>query len=123
MPLVLIVEDNNMNRKLMRDILEIRFDVLDAASAEDALKVLSVQHPDLIVMDLQLPGMDGLSLARRLKQEGDTRNIPIVAVSAHAMKQNIDEALACGCAAYITKPLVDDPFDLADRLARIASQA
>src|SRR5262245_50484014 len=117
MPQVLIVEDNSMNRKLMRDILEIRFDVLEAASAEEALQLLSEQHPSRIVMDLQLPGMDGLALTRRLKRDGTTREIPIVAVSAHAMKQNIDEALACGCSAYITKPLVEDPFDLANRLA------
>lgn len=123
MPQVLIVEDNAMNRKLMRDILEIRFDVLEAVSAESALQVLAARHPDLIVLDLQLPGMDGLTLARRLKREMNTKDIPLVAVSAHAMKQNIDEALACGCAAYITKPLVDDPFELADRLARLAGAA
>jgi CheY-like chemotaxis protein len=116
MPLVLLVEDNLMNRKLMRDILEIRFDVVEAERAEDALIIMKNSRPDLIMTDVQLPGMDGLALARRLKGDPGTRAIPVVAVSAHAMQRNIDEALAAGCVAYVTKPLVEDPFVLVDRL-------
>lgn len=117
MPLVLVVEDNTMNRKLMRDILEIRFDVLEAHSAEDALVLLQDYRPDLILMDLQLPGMDGLSLTRLLKQDPDFRATPVIAVSAYAMKFNIEQALDAGCVEYVTKPLTEDPFAFVDRLA------
>src|SRR5689334_20210015 len=109
MPLVLVVEDNAMNRKLMRDILEIRFEVAEAHSAEEAVPLLQLRRPDLILMDLQLPGMDGLALVRQLKQDPATRDIPVVAVSAHAMKHNIEQALDAGCIEYVTKPLTDDP--------------
>jgi CheY-like chemotaxis protein len=119
MPLVLVVEDNQMNRKLMRDILEIRFDVIEAPSAEEAIPLLQQRRPDLILMDLQLPGMDGLTLVCHLKQDSATRDIPVVAVSAHAMKHNIEQALAAGCVEYVTKPLTEDPFAFVDRLARL----
>ncbi len=119
MPLVLVVEDNAMNRKLMRDILEIRFDVLEAHSAEEAVPLLREQRPDLILMDLQLPGVDGLTLVRRLKGDPETRDIPVIAVSAHAMRHNIDQALSAGCLEYVTKPLTEGPFAFVDRLARL----
>jgi CheY-like chemotaxis protein len=119
MPLVLVVEDNPMNRKLMRDILEIQFEVIEAHTAEEAIELLEDHKPDLILMDLQLPGMDGLTLVRRLKEDPVTRDIPIVAVSAHAMKQNIEQALEAGCAEYVTKPLTEDPFVFADRLTHL----
>lgn len=119
MALVLLVEDHPTNRKLMRDILEIRFEVAEAGSAEDALTVLQQQRPQLILMDLQLPGMDGLTLVRQLKQDTTTQDIPIVALSAHAMQQNIDGALAAGCVEYITKPVVEDPFAFVERLEKL----
>ncbi len=123
MPLVLVVEDNAMNRKLMRDILEIRFEVLEATRAEEALALLRETPPDLILMDLQLPGMDGLTLTRQLKADPATKPIPIIAVSAHAMQANIDQALAAGCAHYVTKPLVEDPFAFVDRLEKLIAAA
>lgn len=119
MALVMMVEDNAMNRKLMRDILEIRFDVTEATSAEEAQELLKEITPDLILMDLQLPGMDGLTLVRKLKADPDQRDIPIVAVSAHAMQEIMDEASAAGCLAYVTKPLVDDPFDFVEWIERV----
>jgi CheY-like chemotaxis protein len=118
MPLVLLVEDHEVNRKLMRDILSIRFEVAEAARAEEALEVLREQDVDLILMDMELPGTDGLTLTRRLKADDLTRDIPIVAVSAHAMQQNIDEALRGGCVAYVTKPLVEDPFVFVEWLSQ-----
>jgi len=118
MPLVLVVEDNAMNRKLMRDILEIQFEVIEAWSAEEAIPLLRQRRPDMILMDLQLPGMDGLTLVHQLKQDPATRDIPVIAVSAHAMKHNIDQAFAAGCVEYVTKPLTEDPFAFVDRLAR-----
>lgn len=115
----LIVEDNPMNRKLLRDILEIHFTVLEAESAEDAETVLQETIPDLIFLDMQLPGMDGLTFARKLKQNAQFDSIPIVAVSAHAMEENIEDALDAGCREYITKPITEDPFLLAERMAEL----
>jgi CheY-like chemotaxis protein len=118
MPLVLLIEDHESSRKLMRDILSIRFDVAEAGRADEALGVLRERVVDLILMDMQLPGTDGLTLTRQLKSDPATQAIPIVAVSAHAMQQNIDDALASGCVAYVTKPLVDDPFVFVEWLSQ-----
>lgn len=121
MPLVLVVEDNAMNRKLMRDILEIRFQVVEAISAEEAIPLLEEIKPDLILMDLQLPGMDGLTLTRKLKADPETRDIPVVAVSAHAMQERMDEAEDAGCVNYVTKPIVEDPFAFVERMEKLIS--
>jgi two-component system cell cycle response regulator DivK len=120
---VLLVEDNPTNRKLLRDILEIKFDVVEAESAEAAADLLRSCRPDMIFMDLQLPGMDGLSFIRLLKKDAATRGIPIVAISAHAMPEDIEEALSSGCAEYVTKPLVEDPFEFAERMDRLLQSA
>jgi len=119
----LIVEDNAMNRKLLRDILEVRFEVLEADSAEQAAVVLERSRPDLIFMDLQLPGLDGLTYTRRLKASSATSPIPIVAVSAHAMQDNIEQALAAGCVEYVTKPLTEDPDAFVERMARLVGSS
>jgi CheY-like chemotaxis protein len=115
---VLLVEDHPMNRKLFRDILEMQYVVVEAGSAEAALEHLESVRPDLIVLDVQLPGMDGLTLLRKLKADPATAAIPVVAVSAHAMERDIEMARAAGCVDYITKPVTDDPFTLLDRLGR-----
>jgi CheY-like chemotaxis protein len=115
----LIVEDNAMNRKLLRDILAPQFEVLDAESAEEATTILEQHRPDLIFMDLQLPGLDGLSYVRQLKAASSTVAIPVVAVSAHAMQDSIDQALAAGCVEYVTKPLTEDPDDFVARMANL----
>src|SRR5579884_2144935 len=106
----LLVEDHPMNRKLFRDILEMQFHVYEAESAEEALETLRQVRPDLIVLDVQLPGMDGISMLRRVKADPQTREVPVVALSAHAMSHDIETARAAGCADYITKPITDDPF-------------
>jgi CheY-like chemotaxis protein len=120
MTIAMLVEDNAMNRKLLHDILAIRFEVVDAESAEKALELLQTHIPDLMLVDLQLPGMDGLALMRRLKETPATAAVPMVALSAHAMQEDIEEAMDCGCAEYVTKPLVEDPFAFVDRMARLA---
>jgi CheY-like chemotaxis protein len=115
---VLLVEDHPMNRKLFRDILEMQFDVLEAESAEDALAILETRRPDLILLDMQLPGMDGLTLTRRLKADPQRCVIPIVGLSAHAMRRDIEQARLAGCVDYITKPITDDPFVFLERISK-----
>jgi two-component system cell cycle response regulator DivK len=115
---VLLVEDHPINRKLFRDILDIQFEVVEAGSAERAQELLQTVMPNLILVDLQLPGMDGLTLVRWLKSNPTTAPIPVVAVSAHAMSRDIEQAKAAGCRDYITKPITDDPFTFLERVAR-----
>ena len=123
MAVILLVEDHPMNRKLFRDILLFQFEVEEAVSAEAALDLLRTRHPDLILMDIQLPGMDGLALTRHLKSEPATAGIPIIALSAHAMTRDIDMARDAGCVDYITKPITDDPFTFLERIAQSLNAA
>jgi two-component system cell cycle response regulator DivK len=123
MPRALLVEDNAMNRKLFRDIMEKQFEVLEAETAEAALELLEHHRPDLILLDIQLPGMDGLTFLRLIKRDPARADIPVVALSAHALQEDIRQALASGCTEYVTKPLVEDPIAFAERLARLATTA
>ncbi len=103
---VLVVEDNAANQLLTCSILEREgFQTDVAESSVEALKVIDEHRPDLILMDLQLPGVDGLTLTRRLKTIPELKEIPIVAVTAHAMIGDRASALAAGCAGYISKPI------------------
>ena len=116
-PLILLVEDNETNQMLAMTVLQrdgYRVDV--AGSSEEATLRLAAARPDLILMDLQLPGQDGLSLTRALKEDPATNSIPIVAMTAHAMLGDADEALAAGCAGYIAKPI--DTRVLGDQVRR-----
>jgi CheY-like chemotaxis protein len=104
--LILIVEDNPSNLKLVKTVLSLEgYDIQTATNAEEALERLNTFHPHLILMDVQLPGMDGLQLTKKLK--GDTRfqNIIIVALTAYAMKRDEEKALASGFDGYMTKPI------------------
>jgi CheY-like chemotaxis protein len=108
---ILIVDDNPHNLKLARVLLVSEgFDVRTAVDAEDALRVLSAFEPRLILMDLQLPGMDGLELTRRLKDDPERRHILIIALTAYAMKGDEAKAIAAGCDGYVTKPIDTDAF-------------
>ena len=103
---ILIVDDNAQNLKLARVVLANEgFDVHTASNAEDALQLLRTVTPRLILMDIQLPGMDGLELTRRLKADPATRAIGIIALTAYAMKGDDEKAFAAGCDGYITKPI------------------
>lgn len=103
---ILIVDDNASNLKLLRLMLETEgYLVRTAEHAYAALQVLSGFTPRLILMDIQLPGMDGLALARELKANPRTAGIAIVAITAYAMKGDEEKALASGCDGYITKPV------------------
>jgi two-component system, cell cycle response regulator DivK len=106
LPLILVVEDNEANQLLACSVLEREgFRVAVAGNAKEAMERLSTLKPDLILMDVQLPGEDGLGLTRRLKADPRTSTIPIVALTAHAMVGDKEEALAAGCAGYIPKPI------------------
>lgn len=103
---VLIVEDNELNMKLFHDLLDAQgYETLQTREGLQALALARQHRPDLILMDIQLSGMDGLEATRRLKADLATRDIPVVAVTAYAMPGDREKALAAGCAGYITKPL------------------
>lgn len=105
-PLVLVIDDHPMNLKLARWLLAAEgFEVAACPTAEDALEFLGRRLPDLVLVDLALPGMSGLEFTRTLRASADTRVLPIVAMTAFAMRGDEDEARAAGCDAYITKPV------------------
>ena len=110
---ILIVEDNEANQLLARAVLEMEgFDVEIAGSAPEARDAISGRAPDLILMDIQLPGEDGLSVTRTLKSDPATTSIPVVALTAHAMLGDKEQALEAGCAGYISKPIDTRTFGL-----------
>jgi len=103
---ILVVDDNATNLKLVSDLLEFEgYHILKAIDAEQARDVIRRSPPALILMDIALPGMDGLTLTRMLKADEKTRHIVIVALTAFAMKGDDQKALAAGCDGYITKPI------------------
>jgi CheY-like chemotaxis protein len=105
-PLVLVVDDNEAGLLLARSVLELDgFRVDSASSSDEVLERLKVRAPDLILMDVQLPGQNGLALTRQLKADPATAAIPIVALTANAMTGDREQALAAGCSGYISKPI------------------
>jgi len=108
---ILLVEDNPANQLLSLTVLEqAGFTVDVAESAVEVIRRLRANRPDIILMDVQLPGQDGLSLTRELKADPSYSSIPIVALTGHAMIGDREEALAAGCAGHITKPIDIDVF-------------
>lgn len=115
---ILIVDDNPVNLKLVSDVLEAADFVIErAVDAEQAQTILGNTIPDLILMDIALPGMDGLTLTRKLKADPRFAGVPIVALTASAMKGDDHKAFAAGCTSYITKPI--DTRRLALQLLKI----
>jgi two-component system cell cycle response regulator DivK len=103
---VLLIEDNLMNMELATDLLEAAgFQVLKAERAEAGIAMAVAEQPDIILMDIALPGMDGLEATRRIKQDARTAWIPIVALTASAMRGDNDRARSAGCCGYIAKPI------------------
>ena len=122
---ILVVEDNPVNLKLASDVLAFEgYEILKAVDAEEAQGVLADTLPDLILMDIALPGMDGLTLTRKLKAGKRTRGIRIVALTAFAMKGDDQKALDAGCDGYITKPIDTRklPGQVAEILQRTTTQ-
>jgi two-component system cell cycle response regulator DivK len=103
---VLVIEDNDRNRKLVKILLEAnKYEVIEAGTGEEALKYLQDNKPAVILLDIQLPNMDGITLAKMLKSRDDTKDIPIIAVTAYAMKGDKERMLEAGCDAYVSKPI------------------
>jgi CheY-like chemotaxis protein len=103
---ILIVDDNPTNLKLVTYLMQQHgYDVTTAGDADDAIASIKTSLPDLILMDVQLPGIDGLELTRRLKADPTTKPIVVIAVTAYAMKGDQEKALAAGCDDYVTKPI------------------
>jgi CheY-like chemotaxis protein len=123
---ILIIDDTPVNLKLTRILLTNEgYTVRTAVDAEEALTILDSFHPDLMLVDIQLPGMDGLELARRVKADPRTRDIVVVALTAFAMKGDRERAMEEGCDGYITKPIDTRnlPLQLREYLAKRAPQA
>ena len=103
---ILLVEDNPQNRHLVTFLLEKNgYKVVSAEDGEEAISVVEAESPDLILMDVQLPKLDGYEATRRIKADERFKKIPLVALTAHSMKGDRGKALAAGCDDYITKPV------------------
>ncbi len=106
MKTILVVEDNKLNMKLVRGLIKIgNYRMLEAMDAESGIKLIREERPDLVLMDIQLPGMDGLSATEVIKADPDLKDIPIVALTSYAMQGDKEKALAAGCTGYIAKPI------------------
>jgi len=102
---ILVVEDQADNRRILRDMLgNAGYELIEAESGEEALIAVEAQRPDLILMDIQLPVMDGYEATRRLKSNPTLKDVPIIAVTSYALSGDEGKARAAGCNAYVTKP-------------------
>ncbi len=103
---ILVVEDNEKNRKLVRDVLTFKgYEVIETETGEEGVRLAHERHPDLILMDIQLPGIDGATALRQLRGDPATRMIPALAVTASAMEQDRQTIMAAGFEGYQSKPL------------------
>ena len=104
---VLVIEDNRLNMKLIRVVLQVKgnYKVLEAQNAEEGIDKVYKYHPDVILMDIQLSGIDGLSTTRFIKSDPELRDIPVVAVTSSAMLVDEEKSLAAGCVGQISKPI------------------
>ena len=102
---ILVVEDQADNRQIIRDMLSATdYEIIEAESGEEALDAVAKQRPDLILMDIQLPGIDGYEVTRRIKADPALRSIPIIAVTSYALSGEEQKARAAGCDEYVPKP-------------------
>ena len=108
---ILVVEDQEDNRQILRDLLgNAGYELTEVENGEEAIAAAGKQRPDLILMDIQLPIMDGYEATRRIRTNPDLRSVPIIAVTSYALAGDEDKALAAGCDGYVTKPY--SPRDL-----------
>jgi two-component system, cell cycle response regulator DivK len=102
---ILVVEDQVDNRRILRDLLSsVGYEILEAVTGDEAVTLAAMQRPDLILMDIQLPGIDGYEATRRIKADPALRHIPIIAVTSYALSGDDAQAVAAGCDAYVAKP-------------------
>ncbi|NOY44054.1 MAG: response regulator [Deltaproteobacteria bacterium] len=105
-PKILLAEDQPMNRKLFREILEVKgYTVVEARDGAEALALARADPPDLVLMDVQMPGMDGLEATRRIKADPITRHVPVLALTAMAMDGDEERVFRAGCDGYLPKPV------------------
>lgn len=103
-----IVEDNADNRLLLQAILGDQFDLVEYENGADALDGFAISRPDLVLLDISLPGMDGKEILQRIRRDAALRHLPVIALTAHAMAGDREKFLAAGFDDYITKPIVDE---------------
>ncbi len=116
---ILVVEDVDVNRDLVVQLLEDDYEVIEAVNGEEAVKVAGEERPDLILMDLSLPVIDGWEATRQIKANNDLKSVPIIALTAHAMKGDEEKARAAGCDDYLPKPINEN--ELFAKLAKYLS--
>jgi two-component system, cell cycle response regulator DivK len=117
---ILVIEDNQDNMMLISDILlSLNYKVLQAVDGEQGLQMAGTERPDLILMDLSLPRMDGWTVTRRIKADDDLKDIPVIALTAHAMIGDRERALEAGCDDYMSKPIIIR--ELINKLAKYLS--
>ena len=103
---VLVIEDNRLNMKLVRALLKIGdYRILEAINAETGIRLTREHRPDLVLIDIQLPDMDGLKATRTIKEDPSMKDIPIVAITSYAMQGDEEKAFEAGCVGFITKPI------------------
>ena len=117
---ILVVEDVDVNRDLVVQLLEDEYEVIEAANGEEAVALAEKERPDLILMDLSLPVMDGWEATRQIKSKKELASVPIIALTAHAMKGDEEKAKEAGCNDYMPKPL--DEEELFAKVAKHLSQ-
>ena len=118
MSLVLIIEDNEKNMKLVRDVLQVKgYETMEAGTAEDGLAMAAARKPDLVLMDIQLPGMNGIEALGELRADPATADIPVIAVTASVMQQDRKHITEAGFDAYLGKPL--DLKEFLDTVKRV----
>ena len=116
--LILVVEDNEKNRKLVRDVLTVKgYRLLETEAGEEGVRLAREHHPALVLMDIHLPGIDGIEALRRLRADAATRTIPVIAVTASVMTHDRQKILAAGFDGYQSKPISVRPFLAAVREA------
>jgi CheY-like chemotaxis protein len=104
--MILVIEDDPLNMKLVRALLQIgKFNILEAGDTEAGLRLAREHSPNLILMDIQLPGMDGLTATRLIKKDDQLREIPVIALTSYAMQGDREKALDAGCSGYLSKPI------------------
>ena len=119
---ILVVEDQEDNRRILRDLLgSAGYELTEAENGEEALAALAKQQPDLILMDIQLPIMDGYEATRRIRTNPDLKSVPIIAVTSHALAGDEEKALTAGCNGYVSKPY--SPRDLLAKVRAYLAQS